>query len=840
MARVCSNQSRVVAVLGPTNTGKTHFAVERMLAHRSGMMGFPLRLLAREIYDRIVAIKGAAAVALMTGEEKIGSDTAPYVVATVEAMPMHRETAFLAVDEIQLCADPERGHVFTDRLLHARGYQETMLLGADTIRPILKRLVPEAEIVTRPRFSILACTGHQKLNRLPRRSAIVAFTTSDVYTLAEVIRRQRGGAAVVLGALSPRTRNAQVAMYQAGEVDHLVATDAIGMGLNMDLGHVAFASVRKFDGREDRRLAAPEVAQIAGRAGRHMANGTFGTTNGCEPLDDRLIEAVEGHSFPPLKALRWRSSDLDFRSLDALQHTLEAPPPASGLIRTRDALDDRSLAMLARREAVRARADSRERVRLLWQVCQIPDFRKTLTDAHLHLLANVYHHLTSGRGQLPNDWVGRMIARLDRVDGDIDTLVTRIAHVRTWTYLSHRDDWLDDPRHWQERGREVEDRLSDALHERLAQRFVDRRTSSLMRSLRGEGVVETAVEDDGEVVVDGHGVGRLDGLRFTPAATVADIERRVLAAAARWAVLPELQRRAAEMLRADDDFFRFDEADRIVWRGSVVAQLDGGDHVLQPRLRLLANEELAAQSKVALELRLGRWLEAWIDRRLGPLQAIRRAASGRELGGPGRGIAFVLAEGLGSACRGDVESLIVRLDEGDRRALARLGARLGRLYVYVPKLLKPAAVEARARLWRVAHGRRLPLPEGGRTVLRWPGSEVGSDTPIAAIGFAPFAGFAVRQDVTERLAAAIRARARASSPFELPVDLGGRAGLTRRELEVALTGLGYGGRVDEATGRSTWALEPRPRRRPAAVRPDRQAPVGSSPFAALAALKLAT
>jgi ATP-dependent RNA helicase SUPV3L1/SUV3 len=620
-----------------------------------------------------------------------------------------------------------------------------------------------------------------------------------------------------------------------------VAPDAIGMGLNMELGHVAFASVRKFAGREDRRLSAPEVAQIAGRAGRHMANGTFGTTNGCEPLDDRLIEAVESHSFPPLKALRWRSSDLDFRSLLALQHSLEAPPPASGLVRTRDALDDRSLAMLAGRDAVRARATGQERVRLLWQVCQIPDFRKTLTDAHLNLLATVYHHVTTGRGQLPNDWVGRMIAGLDRVDGDIDTLVTRIAHVRTWTYLSHRDDWLDDPRHWQERGREVEDRLSDALHERLAQRFVDRRTSSLMRSLREEGVVATSVEDDGEVVVDGHGVGLLDGLRFTPVVTEADIERRVLSAAARRAVLPELQRRATAILRAEDDAFHLDEEDRIVWQGAVIARLEAGDDLLRPRLRLLANEELGAQARSALEQRLGRWLVAWIGRRLGPLRAIADAASGDELGGPGRGIAFVLAEALGSARRTEAESLIVRLDDGDRRRLTRLGVRLGRLHLYVPKLLKPAAVEARARLWRIARGRSLPLPEPGWTVLRPSGGMDAMDGEAAlAMGFAPFAAFALRQDVAERLAAAIRGLARSSARFELPVALGAQAGLTREELQMALGELGYRAREDETTGRSGWVLEPRRRRHAAQARPERRPPGGSSPFAALAALKLAT
>ena len=507
MVRQSAFHGRVVAVLGPTNTGKTHFAVERMLAHRSGMIGFPLRLLAREIYDRIVAIKGSRACALITGEEKLGSEEAAYVVCTVEAMPMQRQVAFLAIDEIQLAADHERGHVFTERLLHARGSEETMFLGSDTIRPILRRLVPEAEVIGRPRFSILSFAGDSKLHRLPRRSAVVAFSAAEVYSLAEVIRRQKGGAAVVLGALSPRTRNAQVAMYQAGEVEHLVATDAIGMGLNMDVAHVAFAQLSKFDGIEQRRLRVPEMAQIAGRAGRHMANGSFGATNGCEPFEPREIEAIEGHSFAPLKSLRWRNSELDFADVESLAASLDRAPPLDCLVKVRDAIDHRSLIFLSRRDDIRAAATSEERVRLLWQVCQIPDFRKTLTDAHLHLLATVYRHLTAGRGVLPNDWVGNMIAQLERFDGDIDALVTRIAHVRTWTYMSHRASWLIDPKHWQERAREVEDRLSDALHERLTQRFVDRRTSALMRSLRDRDEHAAVVDATGEIAVDGHPVG---------------------------------------------------------------------------------------------------------------------------------------------------------------------------------------------------------------------------------------------------------------------------------------------------------------------------------------------
>ncbi|MGH6904251.1 MAG: helicase-related protein, partial [Geminicoccaceae bacterium] len=503
------DRPRVLAVLGPTNTGKTHFAVERMLAHPSGLIGFPLRLLAREIYDRMVAQKGAHAVALITGEERIEPLGARYFAATVEAMPDDLGTSFLAVDEIQLCADPERGHVFTDRLLRARGRDETMFLGADTVRPLIRQLVPEAELISRPRFSTLTYVEPAKVTRLPRRSAVVAFTAQEVYALAELVRRRRGGAAVVLGALSPRTRNAQVALYQAGEVDHLIATDAIGMGLNMDLAHVTLASVVKFDGRERRRLHAHEIGQIAGRAGRHMRDGTFGTTPDVGGLDPRTIEAVENHDFPALRQLRWRNDALDLSSLADLLETLDAEPPAPYLLRTRNALDHVSLKVLARRPPVQARAADPAGVRLLWAVCQIPDFRKTLNDAHLDLLETVFVHLAE-RGRLPIDWVADQVVRLERADGDIDTLITRLAHIRTWTYVAYRADWLDDAIHWQERTRAVEDALSDALHDRLTQRFIDRRTQALLKGLHGDGQL-AAIEGDGAIVVDGQAVGRVEG-----------------------------------------------------------------------------------------------------------------------------------------------------------------------------------------------------------------------------------------------------------------------------------------------------------------------------------------
>ncbi|MGH7115888.1 MAG: helicase-related protein, partial [Stellaceae bacterium] len=494
---------RLVAVLGPTNTGKTHLAIERMLGHKSGMIGFPLRLLARENYDRIVKLKGARAVALITGEEKILPANPSYFVCTVESMPLDRPVDFLAVDEIQLCADPERGHVFTARLLHARGLAETMLLGADTIKPLMRRLVPEFEHISRPRFSTLSYTGHKKVTRLPPRSAVVAFAVADVFSLAELIRRQRGGTAVVLGALSPRARNAQVGMFQAGEVDYLVATDAIGMGLNMDLDHVAFARTAKFDGRGPRRLTAAEIAQIAGRAGRHMSDGTFGATAEQGPLDPEIVEAVETHRFDPLTRLNWRNTRLRFGSIDALLKSLDERPSAPGLVQAREADDQRALQALARNREVAALATHRGAVRLLWEVCQIPDFRKVMSDTHTRLLAHIFGHLAGPEERLPTDWIAAQMAHLDCAEGDIDTLMARIAHIRTWTYITHRADWVDGATAWQERARRIEDQLSDALHDRITQRFVDRRSAFLVRRLASDDTLSASVSASGEVRVEG-------------------------------------------------------------------------------------------------------------------------------------------------------------------------------------------------------------------------------------------------------------------------------------------------------------------------------------------------
>jgi len=547
--------SRVTAVLGPTNTGKTHFAIERMLAHKSGMIGLPLRLLAREVYDKVARLKGAKAAALITGEEKIVPPDAKYFVCTVEAMPLDLGTAFLAIDEIQLCADPERGHVFTDRLLHARGEEETVFLGADTMRGAIQKFVPRTYFISRARFSDLAYTGQKKLTRLPRRSAVVGFSAEDVYGIAELVRRQRGGAAVVLGALSPRTRNAQVELYQNGDVDFLVATDAIGMGLNMDVDHVAFAALDKFDGVGMRPLRPEEIGQIAGRAGRHMNDGTFGVTGDAEPLDEEVVSRVEGHRYDPVRVLQWRNSALDFHSLDGLLASLEEPPPARGLVKARAASDLVALRHLSHMDDVRELARARAGVRRLWEVCQLPDFRKLNDDEHAKLVHTIFLFLMSDDGVLPDDWFARQIARLDVTDGDVATLSGRLAQIRTWTYATHRPGWLRDAGHWQEVTRAVEDRLSDALHEQLTQRFIDRRTSVLMKHLRDDDAMDLVLDDSGGVVIGGEAVGKLDGFRFAPDPRAEGIHGRTLRAAALRGLEGEFVSRARRLSEADDKAF---------------------------------------------------------------------------------------------------------------------------------------------------------------------------------------------------------------------------------------------------------------------------------------------
>ncbi|MGF1608916.1 MAG: helicase-related protein, partial [Kiloniellales bacterium] len=743
---------RVTAVLGPTNTGKTYLAIERMLGYRSGIIGFPLRLLARENYDRAVAAKGARQVALVTGEEKIVPPNARYFFCTVESMPLDRPVEFLAVDEIQLCADAERGHVFTDRLLHARGAAETMFLGADTIRPVLRRLVPEAETIARPRFSTLTYDGPRKLTRLPPRSAVIAFSAAQVYALAELMRRQRGGTAVVLGALSPRTRNAQVALFDAGEVDYLVATDAIGMGLNLSLDHIAFSQLSKFDGFGPRRLTPAEMAQIAGRAGRHMNDGSFGTTDSLGPMDEALVRAIEEHRFDPLQSIFWRSRDFDFRSPEALLRSLETRPKERVLLRVRGAEDHQALAALSRDPEVARLASHPAAVRLLWDVCQVPDFQKTLTDQHARLLGRIYRFLMAEPHRLPEDWVARQIARIDRTEGDIDALVARIAHVRTWTYIAHRD-WLADPVHWQERSRALEDKLSDALHERLTQRFVDRRAAMLVRRLKAGDQLLAAVRSDGGVLVEGAYVGRLDGFRFQADSSEDSDGTRAVLTAARRALVNEIPRRVRRLEEDDDGSFTLDECGLLAWRGATVARLAAGSSALAPQVELLPSEFLDGAQRERLRQRLADWLARHLRRQLAPLYR----ALDSELSGAARGLAFQLVEALGTLPRSQVTHQITGLSKAERKALAALDIQLGTASVTLPALLKPRPSRLRGLLWAVHKGADSgSLPDPSAVAFRPEPGAISDDDLYLALGYRRFARkgerLAVRADALERLA----------------------------------------------------------------------------------------
>ena len=745
--------SRVTAILGPTNTGKTHFAIERMLAHKSGMIGLPLRLLAREVYDKVVRLKGAKLAALITGEEKIVPPNAKYFVCTVEAMPLDIGAAFLAIDEIQLCADPERGHIFTDRLLHARGDEETILLGADSMRGAIQRFVPNAYFMSRSRFSDLTYTGAKKLTRLPRRSAVVGFSADDVYGIAELIRRQRGGAAVVLGALSPRTRNAQVELYQSGDVDFMVATDAIGMGINMDVDHVAFSSLEKFDGSGVRPLRPEELGQIAGRAGRHMNDGTFGVTAEADPLVDELVARIESHRYDPVRVLQWRNSALDFRSLDSLLASLDEPPPTKGLVKARPASDYVALRHLSVDDRVRAIATHRDSIHRLWEACQLPDFRKLSADEHVNLVRAIYLHLMSDVGVLPDDWLGAQIARLDLTEGDVATLSGRLAQIRTWTYAANRPGWTSDSAHWQEVTRSIEDKLSDALHERLKERFVDRRTSLLMKRLRDDDSLELTLDDSGGVAIGGEFVGKLEGFRFEADARAEGIHGRTLRAAAMRGLEGELFRRASELLECDAKDIMLSEHGKLWWDGAVVASLSHGSSPLRPKLSVLSDNHLKTELLDAIQARLDGWLADRIGTRLEPLLALQRAvdakpATTNALPAEARGLAHQLLENFGSLSRSavdlpDIRTLI--------RSLKVFGVWFGRHSIYIPKMLRPETASLLALLWSIWNKleKLPPPPQPGLTSFANDGN---LPAPfLAAAGFRAIGHRAIRLDIVERL-----------------------------------------------------------------------------------------
>ena len=829
--------NKVSAILGPTNTGKTFFAIERMLAHKSGMIGLPLRLLAREVYDRIVRLRGTNEVALITGEEKIVPKAARFYVCTVEAMPLEISVACLVVDEIQLCADPERGHVFTDRLLNARGTEETLFLGAESMRGAIQRFIPKTWFITRPRFSDLAYTGAKKLTRLPRRSAVVGFSAEDVYGIAEIVRRQRGGAAVVLGALSPRTRNAQVALYQSGDVDFLVATDAIGMGLNMDVDHVAFAGREKFDGRGFRPLTPAETGQIAGRAGRYMNDGTFGVTGECEPFEEEIVSRVESHRYDPIKVLQWRNPVLDYRSVSGLLESLDAPPPERGLGRVRPASDAIALHHLANEADILALANSTSGVKKLWEVCQLPDFRKLSSDEHARMVRTLYLYLMSDSGHVPDDWMARQIARLDVTEGDVATLSGRLAQIRTFTYAAHRPGWTGDGEHWQGETRAVEDRLSDALHEQLTQRFIDRRTSVLMKHMRDDEAQDVKLEEDGGVLISGELIGRLDGFRFTPDPRAAEdgnspLHARMVRAAAMRGLEGEFLSRARTLADAADSAISLSEHGKLWWDGAIVGHLTAGPTPLTPTITLIADELLKGASRAAVQTRLEAWLAARLNARLEPLLALARAAEARAgsataLPAQARGLAHQLAENFGALERAPLvlpEKLGPAL-----RALKPFGVWVGRHTIYLPRLLRPDAAGLLALLWSVwTRQPQLPGPPAPGLTSFAPADEPRGF--LHAAGFAVIGGRAIRFDMLERVEKELdqAAISGADAAAILP-KLVSLLGTGHDEATAVLAALGW--RLTEVTdAKPVWRRRKEKPRKPA---PANSRPPEHSPFAGL-------
>lgn len=782
----------VTAVLGPTNTGKTHLAIERMLAHSSGMIGLPLRLLAREVYNKIVGRVGADSVALITGEEKIKPKNPRYWVSTVEAMPRDIDVSFLAVDEIQIASDLERGHVFTDRILNRRGRDETLLLGAATMRPIIERLLPGVSMITRPRLSQLEFAGDRKITRQPRRTAIVAFSADEVYAIAELVKRQHGGAAVVLGSLSPRTRNAQVEMFQNGDVDYLVATDAVGMGLNLDVDHVAFASDRKFDGYQFRRLTPAEFAQIAGRAGRATRNGTFGTTGRCGPFEPELVNALQNHIFEPVKMLQWRNSKLDFSSLGALQVSLNLGPGHDVLTRAPIAEDMRVLDHAARDVEVRDIAHGKAAVERLWEACQVPDYRKLSPAAHAELVTTLYGFLMQ-KGCIPDSWFAAQVDQADRIDGDIDTLSARIAQIRTWTFVANRPDWLKDPERWQGIAREVENKLSDALHERLTERFVDRRTSVLMRRLRENTSLNTEIGKTGEVIVEGHVIGRLDGFTFAPDAAEAGSDAKALQAAAQAVLAGEINTRAERLGNAPDDQFVLTSDGTIRWTGDAVARLTAAEEALHPRIRIISDERLMGPPREKVQARLDLWLKTHIEKLLGPMFELSKA---EDVTGIARGIAYQLVEALGVLERPKIANELKDLDQPSRATLRKYGVRFGAYHIYFPGILKPAARALAALLWALkqdnvdlsALSGAQHLASSGRT--SFPVDKSLPRDAYRVLGYKQAGERAVRVDILERLADLIRPALawRDNAPGEKPAGAFDGRGFVVTQAMTSLTG----------------------------------------------------
>ena len=781
-----SNFKKVIAVLGPTNTGKTHYAIDRMLAHKSGLIGFPLRLLAKEVYEKICRIKGVSSVALITGEEKILPKNPSFYICTVEAMPMKQSFDFVAIDEIQLCGDPDRGYIFTDRLLNLRGEKETLLLGSDIIKERLKNLCRDVEFIYRTRLSELKYSGSKKISRLPPRSAIIGFSIESVYSIAEFVQRQKGGAAVVLGALSPRTRNAQVELYENGEVDYLVATDAIGMGLNLDIKHIAFSSIKKFDGRSFRNLFPNEIAQIAGRAGRNQVNGSFGVTGELGDLDSRLINLLENHNFLPIKKLNWRNSNLDFSSVLHLIKALEQEPPNSDLTKAREADDIIALKSLWGFRQVTEKVLHSSDVQLLWNVCKIPDYRKISPSDHSMLLMQIFEFL-SNSCRIPDDWLHSHVLRLNKLDGDIDVLSKRLSFIRTWRYVANRKNWIDDPVYWQGYTREIEDKLSDALHEKLKQRFIDKRTSILMKGLRQRETLVAEIREDNAVFIDEQFVGKLNGFIFELDKSIPLEQKKTFASAASSALSDKLQLLAEKLYRGNDTEIDVSDQGEFIWRDSIIGTCEKGSDIFKPEIVPFVSDFVPEGVREQIKRRLDHFLKRKIDNLFEPLFNVQNDEA---IIGVSRGLSFRLYESLGVIPRSVVMDDVKKITQEERALLRKHGIRFGQFTIFFPALVKPGPTKLRLILWGKFFGLSTipPAPGPGLVSIELTGSEPKGYFPRAGLRAA--GDRAIRIDMLERVADLIREED-GEAGFEATADMLSLTGMSHEQFSNLMGGLNY-------------------------------------------------
>ena len=738
---------KITAVLGPTNTGKTHLAVEIMMGYESGIIGFPLRLLAREIFDKCINKVGVEKVALITGEEKIIPKSPKYYICTVESMPQDMLVDFVAVDEIQMCTDHERGHIFTDRLLNARGDKLTMFLGSHTMKSVISSLISEVEFISKERYSKLTYSGYKKISRLNPKTALIAFSIDEVYAIAELVRRQKGGAAVIMGSLSPKTRNSQVELYQSGDANFLVATDAIGMGINMDINNVSFTNLKKFDGKKTRKLNLSEISQIAGRAGRHINDGTFGITGECKQLSSDEIEKLEKHELNKIDVLYWRNSDINFDSLENLISSLEKKINNELLKRINDCEDEKVLKLLIKNDNDLKKKHSKDFTKILWECCQIPDFSKKAYGNHIGVVKKVFEFLTSGSGKVANDYMKQQLQYLDRYDGNIDTLTNRISNVRTWSYVANKKNWASNPDYWVERTKYIEDKLSDKLHEELTKSFIDKRISVLSRSLKQDITLATEIKNENEVIIDGQYMGRLNGMRLDLDLKSGSLKTDIksLKKAARQAIAPELMRRANQIIKSE--VFRLDDDHKIYFMDNPIAYIFKGKDYLNPKLELLVDEAIDLDSKEKLKINLEKKLYKLISSELSDLINLSKTKFKNNYS---RALCYQLFENNGIIKRNTVHQMIKNISKEDRLNLRKIGVKIGRYHIFLPKMLKPSAVELRVKLWKLYfhEDKKYIIPKSGLNFLK---NETKKNNKFLLIcGFENFDKFYVRVDILER------------------------------------------------------------------------------------------